>query len=380
MSASRHFLLQASEVPSTLDGVRCFVCTLPKELSLDGEAPKTWVTVTKIGTFFDPRYGEFEITRPMLLQMLDNFSKNTYGQEIFLDVAHEPSNGAAAKFIKLAIEGNKLRALLAWTPYGIEAIKVRGFRYLSADYYDNYVDNEQRAQHGALLRGAGLTIRPAIKFIDPVQLSEPDGSPPTILHPDLQNTLLQEIQAMWKELLKQLSEKLSAMKLSAEMIKPLTDAAEKSLSSTTEKTNAEAIIAQFEAAGKTLSEQIAGGAKDIKLSIDLTQPGKQLSEEDILRILATRDQTAAATAKKLAEDKAANVKLLSDIINSSNAAKELGDEYKKRMIEEVLHFITPELSENEVKKLAEIQIKHGKDLAIARQLSGKGFSFPVGTV
>ncbi len=40
-------------------------------------------TVTRTGRFSDPRYGEFEITRKMLLSMVRNF------------VAHRPDNGAA---------------------------------------------------------------------------------------------------------------------------------------------------------------------------------------------------------------------------------------------------------------------------------------------
>ena len=126
------------------DGLRRFVAELPKTVSLDGETPQTWVTVTKIGKFFDPRYGDFEITRAMLLAMISNFEKRTYGQDIFLDVSHEPSHGAAAQFIKLEIKDSKLRALLEWTPYGIEAVKERGFKYLSADYTENYQDNEKR--------------------------------------------------------------------------------------------------------------------------------------------------------------------------------------------------------------------------------------------
>ena len=70
--------------------------------------------------------------------------------------------------LKLAVEGSKLRALLEWTAYGVDAVKKRSFVYLSADYHENWQDNEQRAKHGALLVGAGLTIRPVVKNLDPV--------------------------------------------------------------------------------------------------------------------------------------------------------------------------------------------------------------------
>lgn len=352
--------------------MRRFVAELPKNLSLDGDTPTTWVTVTKIGRFYDPRYGEFDITRQMLSEMVANFDKGTYGQDVFLDVAHKPSDGAAGKFLKLSIEGNKLRALIEWTPYGVDAVKTRGFKYLSADYSENFQDNEKRAQHGPLLFGAGLTIRPVIKGLDPVQLSEPDGSPPTFLHPELQATLLQEIQIMWKELLKQLSEKLGSMKLAEIVVKSLMDAAQKSLSTVTDEAAAMVLLSSFESMGKTLSEQIGSNPAVIQLSM----PSTGLTAADVTKLLADNAAAQAAAVKQLAEGKAANVKLLIDTIN---AAQGLDDASKKQLADSVADLITASLTPEQVKLLAENQIKHGNELVVARQLSGMGFSRPSGT-
>lgn len=366
---SRRIMLEAPNP----DGLRRFVAELPKTLSLDGETPQTWVTVTKIGKFFDPRYGDFEITRAMLLAMISNFEKRTYGQDIFLDVSHEPSHGAAAQFIKLEIKDSKLRALLEWTPYGIEAVKERGFKYLSADYTENYQDNEKRELHGPVLFGAGLTIRPVIKGLDPVQLSEPDGSPPTFLHPELQSTLLQEIHIMWKELLKQLSEKLKAMKLAESVVASIVGTAEKSLATVTDPAAAGVLIAAFEDSGKQLAESI--GDKEVKLSINV--PATGLTAADVQRILAEDAAAKETAAKKLAEGKAANVKLLSDTIN---AATGLTDASKKELAESVVDLITPEMTAEQVKRLAENQIAMGNKVAAAQQLSAMGFSRPAGSV
>jgi len=304
----------------------------------------------------------------MLLQMLENFNKGTYGQEIFLDVAHEPSKGAAAKFIKLAIEGNKLRALLAWTPYGVDAVKNRGFVYLSADYSENFQDNEQRAQHGPLLFGAGLTIRPVIKGLDPVTLSEPDGSPATFLHPELQSTLLQEIHVMWKELLKQLSEKLGSMKLAQSVVASLMAAAEKSLQNVTDEASAKSLMGAFEDSGKQLAEAI--GDKVVTLSIAVPELKAGLTATDVKKLMADEASAQAASVKQLADGKAANLKLLSDTIN---AAKGLDDAQKKQLTDGVADLITASLTPEQVKLLADNQIAHGNELAVARQLSSMGF-------
>lgn len=368
MSRPRRLLLEAANTP---DGARRFVTKLPKTLSLDGESPQTWVTVTKMGHFYDPRYGEFDITRPMLLQMLDNFNKGTYGQEIFLDVAHEPSKGAAAKFIKLAIEGNKLRALLAWTPYGVDAVKNRGFVYLSADYSENFQDNEQRAQHGPLLFGAGLTIRPVIKGLDPVTLSEPDGSPATFLHPELQIHLLQEIEIMHKKLAEQLKVALAAIiALSEPMRVQLLSAFETAVQPMTDEVQAKVLMESFATSGKTLADQVSAGNKDIKLSIDMTGAGVGLTATDVKKLMADEASAQAASVKQLADGKAANLKLLSDTIN---AAKGLDDAQKKQLADGVADLITASLTPEQVKLLADNQIAHGNELAVARQLSSMGF-------
>ena len=108
----------------------------------DAAGKQTWVTLTKTGTFTDPRYGTFAITLDMLHNMVQQFNAHAVGTDIFLDVSHEPDKGAAATIIKLSVEGKRLRALVEWTAYGLEAVKNRGFKYLSAEYHENWVGNE----------------------------------------------------------------------------------------------------------------------------------------------------------------------------------------------------------------------------------------------
>lgn len=50
-------------------------------------------------------------------------------------------------------------------------MKGRGFAYLSVEFHENWLDNQKGDAHGCVLLGAGLTTRPFIKNLDPVQLS-----------------------------------------------------------------------------------------------------------------------------------------------------------------------------------------------------------------
>jgi hypothetical protein len=364
----RHFLL--SENPNgTVRFLSGFHATLE-----EGKT-QSWVTVTRTGSFSDPRYGKFDITKAMLLSMVKNFEAKVYGQDIFIDVSHRPDNGAAGKVLALKVEGDRLRALVEWTPYGIDAIKNKGYVYLSAEFHDNWQDNESGQPHGCTLLGAGLTVRPVIKKLDPVMLAEVSGDTPTYLHPELQSTLLQEIQIMWDKLIKQLAERLGSLKLAESVVSSMTETARKALAGVTDETTATALIAAFEASGKQLAESI--GSKDVKLEITLPATGKTLSEADITRILDERVAAQAAAAKKLAEDKSANIKLLSDTINSATG---LDESSKKELAESVADLITPEMTAEQVKKLAQNQIAMGNKVAAAKQLSALGYGGPAGVI
>lgn len=378
VSAPRVISLEA-DAP---EGARRFVSEL-KNLSLDGDRPTTWETITRTGTFHDPRYGEFEITRPMLLQMVQNFEKGTYGQEVFIDVSHEPSKGAAAKILKLAVEGNKLRALLEWTPYGIEAVKQRGFRYLSAMYVENWQDNEKRVPHGTLLLGAGLTINPVIKHLDPVDprrlsLAVPDNAPPTFLHPDLQIKLQEEVRTMYKELIERLRKTLSEThKLGAADVKVLMDRAEADLPRITDKAVAEVLVANMEGAGKQLAEARAAGAQGvIQLSINAPAAGG-MTEEQVKQLMEKTRLEQEKQVKLSADTMAARRKVLADTVN---AATGIPEEDRKALVESVQDLVTADTSEAHVKALAATQIAMGNKLVAARQLAGLGYQLPEGSV
>ena len=130
-----------------------------KDIQTNAEgATKTWVTLIQSGNFSDPRYGDFAITLDMLRQMVRNFDSRVLGKDVFIDVNHKLSDGAAGKVQKLSVEGGRLRALVAWTPFGVDAIKQRGFTYLGAEYHEQWRDNEKQVLHGYVLLGASLTL------------------------------------------------------------------------------------------------------------------------------------------------------------------------------------------------------------------------------
>ncbi|MCW5624406.1 MAG: hypothetical protein KIT73_06810 [Burkholderiales bacterium] len=338
-------------------------------VSLEDGKGSSWVTVTRTGTFSDPRYGSFEISRDMLLQMVSNFDAHVLGQDVFIDVSHRPDQGAAGKVLKLSVEGDRLRAQVEWTPYGVDAIRGRGYQYLSAEYHENWQDNEHQKRHGCVLLGAGLTVRPVIKRLDPVQLSEVSvGDVPVLMHPELQLKLSEEIRIMWKALIDALATKLKGFKLADAVVASIVLAAEKALGPVTDESAAKALVATFESTGKTLAETI--GDKEVTIKLDLPTLPVGVSADDVRRILAEDATRRAAEAKTLADTTASRVKLLTDTIG---AAQGLDDATKKKLADAVVDLVGPHLTDDQVKALAAAQIAQGHELVAARTLAGLGF-------
>lgn len=355
---------------------RVHFLSMPVELA---EGAKTsWVTVTRTGTFTDPRYGSFEITPAMLAQMVANFDARVLGQDVFIDVAHDHTAGAAGQVLKLAVEGSRLRALVQWTEFGIDAVRKRGFSYLSADYHEDWRDNEKGLPHGVVLLGAGLTTRPVIKHLDRVTLAQggdpEDDDAKLAVHPNLIKTL--ESRDMNKHLIA-LRAKLLSLGLTEEQIKPILAAATKQLEAAGDDDAKQlAAVAPFEAAGETLAAHLKTlGATPQAITLQVGNGGLSADAvaAEVQRILAAQAAAAAADATTLA----AKVKLLSDTVNASTT---LAEDAKGAVVTELTPLVTKELSDDQVKRLAEFALAQAAKASAAAQLALLGYRSPSGSV
>ena len=339
----------------------------------------SWVTVTRTSSFTDPRYGRFEITPTMLSSMVANFEAGIVGQDVFLDVNHKPGDGSAAKILKLSVEGNRLRALVEWTDFGVKAVKERGFTYLSAEFADNWQDNEAGAFHGPTLLGAGLTVRPVIKRLDPITLScESGGDVETRVLAELADDLLKKAkQTMnkWQEFLK----KLADAGYSAEVLTSIKKLGEVLIDANTPDDKAVAVIAQLEGQAKQLAE-----AEKQAKKLAEPEPEKKAAASDAPKVLS-EDDVAALVAKKLAEAEQAAAKKkqaradAEKLLSETIAAEEgLDDELKKQLSEEAVALLPEGATEAQVKALAQHQITMGNRLAANKALTAMGYQV-VGT-
>lgn len=361
------------------DGASGRVRFLSMPVELAEGAKTSWVTVTRTGTFTDPRYGSFDITPAMLAQMVANFEARVLGQDVFIDVAHDHSAGAAGQVLKLAVEGTRLRALVQWTEFGIDAVRKRGFSYLSADYHEDWRDNEKGLPHGVVLLGAGLTTRPVIKHLDRVQLAEgdtdDDAGTKLAVHPHLIKTLE---SAMNKHLIA-LRTKLLSLGLTEEQITPIIAAATKQLEAVADdEAKSLALVDTFTAAGEALHTHLktlsapAGGGQAITLQVGHGLDAAAVTAE-VQRVLAEQARAAEATAAS----QAAKVKILADTVN---AATTLADEAKQMLLAELQPMVTAALTDDQVKRLAEFALAQAAKASAATQLALMGYRSPSGNV
>jgi len=152
------------------------------------------VQLLRVGTFYQG-LNEVKVSERDLESMVKNFSEKVRGIDLMIDFSHN-SEGEAAAWIKsvfLSEDKQELWAEVHWTPGGKNKVLDKEFRYISADFSFNYVNNETLHEYGPTLFGAGLTNRPVVKNMEPViELSE-------------------KKEYQMEEMLKQLLDKLSAL-------------------------------------------------------------------------------------------------------------------------------------------------------------------------
>jgi len=141
------------------------------------------IEILRTGKFSHPTYGVFEISNNTLSEIQRNFRNRVLDRDVSFDFNHESDLPASAWVNKLStvrrnVKGNMQQVLLAhvkFTPRGEEAVANADFRYFSSEFVDNFKDKENGKEFGTTLKGGGLTNRPFIPGLKPIELSEKKG-------------------------------------------------------------------------------------------------------------------------------------------------------------------------------------------------------------
>ncbi|MEW6647199.1 MAG: hypothetical protein AB1450_08380 [Pseudomonadota bacterium] len=325
----------------------------------------------------------FEITKDMLLSMKRNFDARVIGQDVIADLSHNPGEGGAATVTQVQLEenGNKLRGLFEFTPFGVDAVRNKGFVYLSPEYSDDYEQNEAPFNRfGATLTGVALTPRPVIKNQERIALSESQEDDTPTFFTDRITRILNEEKIVMKEFLKKLREALQAKNLAEAMITQLCETFEKAAEPLATDDLRRALMENFIVTGENLAKQLAelpAGSAAPVIQLSVAGPAG-LDEAGVRKLLA--DQQAEQT-RQLAETKQKRETLVGIFTKALADAKLEGlTDDERKELSAAADLITAEMTEDQVRKLAETQIALGNRMGANKKLASMGYRGPAGQV
>lgn len=122
-----------------------------------------------VGRFFDKRYGEIWVDGEMLQKMEANFGKYP-AYEVPVKIGHGDGALSPGKVIALSAKSEGLEITMMVDAETAEAINKKQYRYMSAEFDENYVDKETNEPVGAVLLGAALVNQPANPYMAPLVL------------------------------------------------------------------------------------------------------------------------------------------------------------------------------------------------------------------
>ena len=124
-----------------------------------------------VGKFFDKRYGEIWVGGEMLQKMEANFGKYP-AYEVPVKIGHGDGALSPGKVIAISAKPEGLEISMMVDAETAEAINKKQYRYMSAEFDENYVDKETNEPVGAVLLGAALVNQPANPYMEPLVLAD----------------------------------------------------------------------------------------------------------------------------------------------------------------------------------------------------------------
>ena len=124
-----------------------------------------------VGEFYDKRYGRIAITSDKVRQMAENFGKCP-SYEVPVKLGHSDGAKSPGKVIDAAAKPEGLEITILVDAETAQAINAKEYRYMSAEYDDDYHDKKTGKKVGAVLLGAALVNQPAHPYVAPLKLAE----------------------------------------------------------------------------------------------------------------------------------------------------------------------------------------------------------------
>jgi phage I-like protein len=128
------------------------------------------------GEWTHPQYGKINLTPERAARFADNVNNGARGQDLDIDFDHKKYHGEAAGWVRAANAGSDgLYLTVEWTKTALQKIKEKAYRYFSPEFMDEWKHPSTGQVFKDVLFGGGITNRPFLKGIRPLNLSELDA-------------------------------------------------------------------------------------------------------------------------------------------------------------------------------------------------------------
>ena len=165
---------------------RALISAIGPRLLDSAKNNEVWVNIVNLGEYEHPEYGTIVFTEEQFRQWKANLERGVVGGRcedgkpcIAIDYGHAmdedlpPDMQKASGYIKdLKLEGNRVYALIEFTPRALEGIKNKEWSWFSVSVVDSLIDQRTGKNVGSALLGGALTNRPYIPDLEPIRLSD----------------------------------------------------------------------------------------------------------------------------------------------------------------------------------------------------------------
>lgn len=142
-------------------------------LKFDEGAKTSWIQLMPLGTYDHPDYGKIEITSERVQRFAANANNKVREIDLDIDYDHKMLTTKAAGWIKeVQARNDGLWGLIDWTEEAAQAIKKKEYKYFSPEFVDEWQHPKTKQVYKDVLNGGGITNRPYLKDILPLNLSE----------------------------------------------------------------------------------------------------------------------------------------------------------------------------------------------------------------
>ena len=153
------------------DTVRIVLIDGGSPVALSDQDTRFSYNLLPVGEFYDKRYGRVSISPAKVKQMADNFGKNP-AYEVPVKLGHSDGAKSPGKVVSAEAKPQGLEITMLVDPETAQAINDKQYRYMSAEYDENYHDKATGENVGAVLLGAALVNQPAHPYVAPLMLAD----------------------------------------------------------------------------------------------------------------------------------------------------------------------------------------------------------------